>query len=115
MDINEYALWILWPRSRRGAIFNRVACTDHLLPKGKYPQLRDTSMMNAVAAFPNCNGAKHAWDPNHDGTIYTGGDLTYDMRLGRIERVREHIALRRTDPRRVQVLDGLAKARMKLK
>ncbi|HLH03901.1 MAG TPA: hypothetical protein VKX25_14110 [Bryobacteraceae bacterium] len=66
--------------------------------------------MNAVACCPECNGAKHQWDPNYGPLLYTGGELCYATRLALIERVRQYLGSHFSEPRRQWTRDGLAKA-----
>lgn len=42
---------------------NGLGGTDHLLPKIKYPELRDDPL-NLVPACAGCNGIKRNWDAN---------------------------------------------------
>jgi hypothetical protein len=76
--------------------FNGTA--DHLLPKGRYPELGfDKANGNSVACCSRCNWLKAAWDPNtHDGPVLydalrDSGKLSKHTRAELIERSRRHV------------------------
>ena len=70
----------------------RSATTDHLLPKGQYPELH-TDPLNAVPACADCNHTKGTWDPNENGE--RPQCLTSEMRRDFIARAKEHIRAKR--------------------
>lgn len=77
------------------------AHTDHLLPHRKYPELKITSRMNAVASCQKCNSLKSGWDPNEADPIYRSGEeLSYETRRTLIKRVIAHL-----DGRSLRVVD----------
>ncbi len=98
---------------------SHTAHTDHLLPQKKYPELRDHSMMNAVASCDVCNCMKGDYDPNEEDPLYFGGELTYEMRQVLIARTREKLSSKpRVAPNRElnieRIRSAAAQAREKL-
>jgi len=67
-----------------------AATTDHLLPKGEYPEL-DSDPLNAVPACGVCNSLKRAYDPNKHLGVYRKGSgcLTPEQQERLIEDVKE--------------------------
>ncbi len=45
------------------SVTNALGTTDHLLPKGTYPEL-ENAPLNLVPCCTGCNGIKRNWDPN---------------------------------------------------
>jgi hypothetical protein len=79
-----------------------LGTTDHLLPRGRYPELdflsRDSprNYLNAVPCCFSCNRIKRATDPNELGSrLYEKGietkQLTPEMQIMLIDRARRHI------------------------
>jgi hypothetical protein len=87
-------------------------CLEHVLPKGKYPQLANCED-NWVLACNPCNAFKYAWDPNkqsRDGRQIVDDhatSVTPEQRSELIARASRYVRSRRT-PLESQFVDEKA-------
>jgi 5-methylcytosine-specific restriction endonuclease McrA len=82
-------------------VTNRLGGTDHLLPKTKYPELRDDPL-NLVPACGGCNGLKRDWDPNTEvlPVLYnpeSGEAIDENAHTQLVSRARERVAAKRKE------------------
>jgi hypothetical protein len=80
---------------------NRLGGTDHLLPKTKYPRLRDDPL-NLAPVCGGCNGLKRDWDPNSEDLpqLYdpeTGGAIDEKIHALLISRARGRVDKKRKE------------------
>ena len=73
----------------------RFSETDHLLPKSKYPKLKEVES-NHVLSCQTCNILKRNWDPNKntDGSLLVAADaerLTDEERKELITRAKRYV------------------------